>query len=347
MSRVLDEIVTSSGSDDEYINTSGEDEVDRDDEAHDDEMRADAGTDHEENEGEGLIHQNNDIYGGDRNERQLFVGSDDSEEVENVSPWQFQRVIRKEINGRLPSNYNLKRWRKPSRVMIDSVMQLLESNGADAIDTVFQKYEKELFKHIRGPTHVRHQEMEEIKREKEKMVRDILLRIEKKLRFSKFPSRLSENDFNVEYIYEKRRFLQERYAQELQKAELLEKEITRENKLLQEARQLTENLRGNNDKRLREKLERNDIHPSMLQAISEGLEHNSFGNVAFNRDKIELNLELYNESHGHGHGHSHKTVVEEQLPSLKELNEAIRNTQNRTNVLLDQTHIDTLNDILL
>lgn len=332
MSRVLDEIVTSSGSDDDYINTSEED--------------VDVESDEVQEQGE--------------NGRQLFVSEDESpaeeeqeqeqeeeeqgeeeEDGDRANPWQFQKVIRKEINSRLPSNYNLKRWRKPSRMMIDSVMQLLESNGVDAIDSVFDKYEREIYKHLRGPSHLRHQEIQEIKQEKERMIRDILVHIEKKLRFSKFPARLSENDFNVEYIYEKRRFLQERYASELHKSELLEKEITRENKLLEEARQMTENLKGTNDRRLRDKLEHNDIHPSMLQAISEDLESKSNGNIAFNRDKIEVNLELPETS-------SHELLnIEEQVPSLQELNEAIRTTQNISNTLLEQTQLDRLNKMIL
>lgn len=332
MSRVLDELVTSSGSDDDYINTSEEEQerVRSDEEGiHNNGRQLFVGSDEEE-------------VGADEND-----GSDDEDGVERngegKSPWQFQGVIRKEINDRLPSQYNLKRWRKPSRVMLDSIMQLLESNGVDAIDAVFDKYERELHKHLRGPTHLRQQEIAEIKHEKEQMVRDILLRIEKKLRFSKFPARLSENDFNVEYIYEKRRFLQERYAQELHRAEMLEKEITKENKLLQDARLLTENLQGANDRRLRDKLEHHDIHPSMLPAISADLDSKNGENVAFLRDMIELNLDQPDLSTSAQGIYN----IEEQVPSFNALNEAIRTAHEMTATLLDQTHINALNRLIL
>lgn len=308
---LLDGIVTSSGSEDDDIVHSSDYEVRN--QRHlfvNEETSSVVGTD------EGKVRFQTFNAGGD---------SSSSDEDQEENPWQFPKLIRREMKNRLPNNYNLKRWRKPSRILVDSVMQLLETNSANSVDIVFEKYDDELMRLLRG----KRQEIELIKEDKEKMLGDILQRIEKKLRFSKFPSRLTENDLNIEYIYEKRRFLQERYVQELRKAEILEQEIAKERKLLQDAKELTENIQQTNDKRLTDKLVRNEIHPVLLQSISDSLD-SATQKIAYRRDVIELNLE--NSHQIHQKTHSIRRPIAQLIDETNQLT-SVFNDQNRLHKL--------------
>nr|8T0P_A Chain A, Inner kinetochore subunit OKP1 [Saccharomyces cerevisiae S288C] len=152
----------------------------------------------------------------------------------SVRPWEFRKVIQAEYRERLPRNYELKHWKKPSKIMIGSILRLLETNTVSALDSVFEKYEKEM----NQMTHGDNNEVKRIYSKKERLLEIILTKIKKKLRQAKFPSRISERDLDIEYIYSKRQFIQNRYSQELQNNERLEAILSREQNLLEETRKL-------------------------------------------------------------------------------------------------------------
>ncbi|CAI4038867.1 hypothetical protein SMKI_06G2170 [Saccharomyces mikatae IFO 1815] len=216
-------------------------------------------------------------------------------EENSVRPWEFGKVIQTEYRERLPRNYELKHWKKPSKIMLGSIFRLLETNTVSALDSIFEKYENELNQMTHGDSN----ELRRIYSKKERLLEIILTKINKKLRQAKFPSRISERDLDIEYIYSKRQFIQNRYSQELQNCERLEVNLSRERKLLEETKKLCRNLKTNNRKRLTEKLIQRDLHPALNKAMeyTYGLESTNGsartgGQVIFTNDNNELNLLL-------------------------------------------------------
>ncbi|CAI4485268.1 ADM_collapsed_G0021570.mRNA.1.CDS.1 [Saccharomyces cerevisiae] len=88
----------------------------------------------------------------------------------NVRPWEFRKVIQAEYRERLPRNYELKHWKKPSKIMIGSILRLLETNTVSALDSVFEKYEKEM----NQMTHGDNNEVKRIYSKKERLLEIIL-----------------------------------------------------------------------------------------------------------------------------------------------------------------------------
>ncbi|CAI2011006.1 hypothetical protein SEUBUCD646_0G04300 [Saccharomyces eubayanus] len=225
-------------------------------------------------------------------QQQLSGGSAENEE-RDVRPWEFRKVIQAEYRERMPRNYELKHWKKPSKVMLESIFRLLETNTASALDSVTEKYHEEL----NQMTHGDNNELNRIYKKKERLLETIVTKINKKLRQAKFPSRISERDLDIEYIYSKRQFIQNRYSQELQNCERLETNLAREKKLLEETKKLCKNLKTSNKRRLTEKLIQRDLHPVLNKAMeyTYGLDSTNGsaqadGQVAFKNDANELNL---------------------------------------------------------
>lgn len=208
-----------------------------------------------------------------------------------LHPWEFKRVIRRGFRDKLPNNYQIKRWKRPSRVMVDSVVQLLETNVESALQQVLEKYGAE----IRNID--RHRPVDKVFRQKQSIMNDIVSKIKGQLKKSRFPSRISDQDLEIEYIVSKRQFIQKRYAEELSSAERLENELLREQKTLEEVRQSCQFVKENNRVRLTEGLIGNNLHPTLNKAME-----NAYGLITdpsrslpagqFERDVADLNLKI-------------------------------------------------------
>ncbi|QHS73483.1 Okp1p [Saccharomyces paradoxus] len=279
----------------------------------------------------------------------LSDGSATSEEG-SARPWEFRKVIQAEYRERLPRNYELKHWKKPSKIMIESILRLLETNTVSALDSVFKKYEEELSQ----MTHGDNNEVERIYSKKERLLEIILTKINKKLRQAKFPSRISERDLDIEYIYSKRQFIQNRYSQELQNCERLEANLSRERKLLEETRKLCRNLKTNNKKRLTEKLIQKDLHPVLNKAMeySYGLESaNGFagpeGQVTFKNDSNELNLMLNDPIKSATDVRLDKKEVLSLLPSLQEYTKKSKELKVTMDQMISNSHEQEIKEVLV
>ena len=268
----------------------------------------------------------------------------------NVRPWEFRKVIQAEYRERLPPNYELKHWKKPSKIMIGSILRLLETNTVSALDSVFEKYEKEM----NQMTHGDNNEVKRIYSKKERLLEIILTKIKKKLRQAKFPSRISERDLDIEYIYSKRQFIQNRYSQELQNNERLEAILSREQNLLEETRKLCMNLKTNNKKRLTEKLIQKDLHPVLNKAMeyTYGLEStNGFmhpdGPVTFRNDSHELNLMLNDPIKSTADVRLDKEEVLSLLPSLKEYTKKSKELKETMGQMISNSHEEEIKEVFV
>lgn len=246
-----------------------------------------------------------------------------SDQESRLHPWELKRVIRKEFREKLPNNYEIKRWKRPSKIMIGSVIQLLETNVETALDQVFKKYESELQTILVSSN----DQTSKIYRQKQSIMNDIVSKIKNQLKRSKFPSRISDRDLDIEYIVSKRKFIQKRYSEELNNAERLEKELLKEQKMLQEAQESCKNLRENNKSRLTERLVQNSLHPSLNKAVENayGLitdkdKTDLTGQMAFKRDLNELNLELTDKLETPADSIQDNQEIYNSLPSLQEYN---------------------------
>lgn len=246
-----------------------------------------------------------------------------SDQESRLNPWELKRVIRKEFREKLPNNYEIKRWKRPSRIMIGSVIQLLETNVETALDQVFKKYEPELQSILVSSN----DQTSKIYRQKQSIMNDIVSKIKNQLKRSKFPSRISDRDMDIEYIVSKRKFIQKRYSEELNNAERLEKELLKEQKMLQEAQEACKNLRESNKSRLTERLVQNSLHPSLNKAVENayGLitdkdKTHLTGQLAFKRDRDELNLQLTDKLESPAESVQVNQEMYNSLPSLQEYN---------------------------
>ncbi|QLQ81107.1 hypothetical protein HG537_0E04620 [Torulaspora globosa] len=243
--------------------------------------------------------------------------ADSDEDTSPMHPWEFKRIIRKEFRDKLPKNYEIKRWRRPSKVMVNSVIQLLETNFESSLRQVLKKYTPEL-------QAIEHTEnIDRIFRQKQSIMNDIISKIKSQLKKSKFPSRISDRELEIEYIVSKRKFIQDRYAEELTNAERLERELLREQSLLNELKASCEAVKLNNKTNLTKGLMENNLHPSLTKAVENayGLitassSSHIAGNSLYKKDVAELNLKQEDPTR------TSPTEMEDLLPGLNKSNQA-------------------------
>ncbi|CCE63409.1 hypothetical protein TPHA_0E03190 [Tetrapisispora phaffii CBS 4417] len=233
--------------------------------------------------------------------REIIINKDTLYDKEEIQPWEFNKVIRKGYKEKLPTNYDLKKWRRPSKTMVNSVIQLLENNIEYGIEGVMNKYKDEL----EAVTNYNQREIKKVYKQKQSIMDDIVSKIKQRLAKSKFPSRLADKDLDIEYIFAKRKFIQSRYIQELENAERVETELIKSQAELIKLRDTSKKLMKNNRKRLVEKLIDNNLHSSLSKSISNSFnfETNTDSTVLndtdnnnhsskFSTDLYELNLEI-------------------------------------------------------
>lgn len=246
-------------------------------------------------------------------------------------PWELKKVIRKEFREKLPNNYEIKRWKKPSRIMVNSVIHLLEANVQTSIETVFERYRSEVL----NVTHQNGQEVDKIYRQKQSIMNDIVAKIKVQLKKSRFPARISERDLDVEYIVSKRNFIQKRYAEELDNAERVETELFKEQALLEEAKNSCSQARESNKIKLTNELIKKNLHPSLNDAIDNayGLIKASKTSTApgdgFQRDSKELNLKISQVKQPSDDLHD---KILSYLPALEQLNEVTEKLEDSISV---------------
>lgn len=252
--------------------------------------------------------------------------------------WDFAQVVRNEFRDKLPSNYEIKRWKKPSKHMVRSVVQLIETSFEAAIEQVFEKYRVELQSVVPDPA--------PLYRQKHIIMSDILSKLKHQLKRTKFPSRISDRDVDIEYIVSKRKYIQARYAQELANAEKLEDELIRQQERLKEARKMFENLQESNKRRLTDRLLRNDLHPSLVKAME-----NAYGLIpdadmrnnpkAYERDVQDLELESAGPLH-----YTIEPEIEELLPALQEYRNISQRLYDNIDKFMARNHHDLIKSTL-
>ncbi|CUS22253.1 LAQU0S05e01156g1_1 [Lachancea quebecensis] len=238
-----------------------------------------------------------------------------------VDQWNFKALISDKFRERL-SESDLKAWQRPSKRLVNCITDILENNVDLALKATFEKYEVECERLILGRS-VKH-----IRREKEHMLHKTIGKIERQLQKSKFPSRVKDRDFDIEYVYAKRAFIQNNFSQELEHTDSIEHQVLREQKALEDLKNVQAKLANRTlrqTKLLTEQLSQN-LHPALSKAMI-----NSFGLIGddavnkerYKKDADELNLKLVDPSAGMTHSLLHK-----YLPSLKDYEESTEKLQS-------------------
>ncbi|AQZ13049.1 OKP1 (YGR179C) [Zygosaccharomyces parabailii] len=242
-------------------------------------------------------------------------------------PWDFAEVVQSEFRDKLPSNYEIKRWKRPTKHMVRSVVQLVETDFEAAIEEIFEKYKGELRSVVvdTAPLH----------RQKHLIMSDMLSKIKHQLKKTKFPSRISDRDMDVEYIVSKRKYIQARYAQELTNAEKLEDELIRQQKRLQESREVFDTLQMSNKRKLKDQLMRNGLHPSIVKAmenayglIPDGETQN--GPRAYEKDVMDLKLDAGESCPMH----NIEPEIERLLPALRDYKNVSRRLHDNVDTFM-------------
>lgn len=256
--------------------------------------------------------------------------SREEEALKQSHPWDFKNRIHKEFRERLPNNYEIKNWKRPSKKMLMSIMDVLENNVEPAVQSVLDKYGEEC-ERVVGQG-----EIQRIRQNKETLLFELIRKIKQKLRKAKFPSRVSDQDMDIEYIFAKRKFIQERYSRELQHSEVIEHQLLREQKKLEDLKTFETKLsnRGLKEVTLLKNQLTLNLHPVLNKAVV-----NSFGLIAdqtannhrFEKDVQNMNLEdslreglsdVLNEEQ------NRDSLLERYLPAFKSYEEANNKLQN-------------------
>ncbi|EDO19016.1 hypothetical protein Kpol_2002p87 [Vanderwaltozyma polyspora DSM 70294] len=283
---------------------------------------------------------------------QVRVESQDDIDDE-VRPWEFKEVIRREFQQKLPNNYQIKNWKRPTVAMTDSIIELLDINFRSAQESVFEKYRTDLERLMNR----NEREIKQVYLQKEDVMNDIIAKIKQKLRKSKFPARLADHDLDIEYIFAKRKFIQNRYTQELTNAEMIEIELVKEEKELQDAKDLLVNLRRSNHKMLKERLIQNDLHPSLNKAITNAyglLDNNdevSSNNTEMHSKEIkELNMNINTNNTNILHKNLSSNIeletVSLYLPSLTDYKDTKQELYKNIEQFLDKTHSKEIGNLM-
>lgn len=244
-----------------------------------------------------------------------------------IGPWEFNKFIKKVYNEKGPIRNESVLWKTISKPLGDSLMQLVEENTNSAIDDIFIDYNHDLQRITRN----KFGEIDKIYNLKQRLLNEILDKMNKKLRDSQFPSKFKSSDLDVETIVSKREYIQQLYKDEMRNVESIEITLQKEKEKLEESKKILQSIKLNKNKNLNEKLLKDDIHPALIPAIqnaygmigpSSGNVTNSSGNIptAWKKDMAEMNLQLPTSMNNH----SKKLTTDEEnaaklsMPSLKE-----------------------------
>lgn len=235
-----------------------------------------------------------DIETQPRNCKKIQSNHDKDIETEKINNyWDFKRIVQKEFKERLPENYDIKNWKRPTKQLLNNLVELMENNVETSITQVMDQYKSE-FIAIHGQNELG---LEKFIESKEILLFDIINKIKYKLKKIKIPSRVSDQDLNIEYIFSKRNFIKDRYLVDLQSAEKLEHQLIQEQQKHEKLKQIFERENESytiNTKQLMNNLI-TDIHPALSRAIS-----NKYGLIkdtqntkeTFEIDRNELNLKF-------------------------------------------------------
>ncbi|SCU82984.1 LAME_0C03576g1_1 [Lachancea meyersii CBS 8951] len=236
--------------------------------------------------------------------------------------WDFKKLVRLEFERRLPQHYELRGWRSPPRNLVSNLVTILETNIGVALDECFAKYEQECERVILDRS------VRSVQREKEHMLFELVGEIERRLSQARFPSRCSDRDLDIEYIYAKRQFIQNRYSQESQRVEAIQHQVQREQTILDELKAMhskTAERNARKSKLLTDQLSKN-LHPALSKAMI-----NSFGLLRdkqanpdrYRHDVDDLNLNLKDSKPTDSFSN-----LQDNFPAIKQYRTTVQNFQS-------------------
>ncbi|CEP62769.1 Okp1p LALA0_S06e03378g [Lachancea lanzarotensis] len=205
--------------------------------------------------------------------------------------WDFNTLVQQEFRRRLPQNYEVRGWKKPSRNLVSSLESIFESNMGIALEQCFTKYEGECERVILDRS------LRSIHEEKEQMLFELLDQIKRRISKTRFPSRCADRDLDIEYIYAKRQFMQSRFSQESARVEALQLQVQREQTKLDELKTLRSKTTERNARKFKQLTDRisANLHPALSKAMinSFGLLRDGQANTErYQHDVDDLNLRL-------------------------------------------------------
>lgn len=270
---------------------------------------------------------------------------------DKIGPWDFNKFIKKSYNEKGPIRNEDVVWKAMNKSLGHSFMQLVEENTNSAIDDIFSDYNHDLQRITRD----KFGEIDKIYNLKQRLLNEILDKMNDKFKDSQFPSKFKSNDLDVETIVSKREYIQQLYKDELESVETIEIALKKEKEKLEESKKILQGIKSNKNKNLNGKLLKDDIHPTLIPAIQ-----NTYGMIGSNsgtttgtttnkptswkRDVAEMNLQLPISMNNHGK----KLTTEEQnfaklsIPSLKEYSDVNNELQDTvSNILHNGNLADT------
>ena len=246
------------------------------------------------------------------------------EDFNNVSPWDFKRLIRKFYKEQLPDTYQIRNWKRPSKDMLTNFIDLIENNIELASEEVFKQYHQEL-----NQLYPDSEEQAKLKDSLENKVFDTTYNIKKRLKRTKVPSKIWVDNLNMEYIYAKGESIKKRYKSELDRAEAIERQLIREEEHLKSLQEKGETQAKKRKQVLSKELSElsKTMHPSLSVALSNTfglIKDDKMSNEIYQQDKIDFNLKLKTDF-------SKPLISEKEENSLNGLTNAMDNNRELVN----------------
>lgn len=259
---------------------------------------------------------------------------DDNDDYADINPWDFKRQIRKLYREQLPDTYRIKNWRRPSKDLVGNFVELLENNVELASNNVFEKYSREIDRVLPD-----NEEQERLKDRLENQLFDVIYNIKKRLKRTKFPSKIWAENMNMEYVYAKGEAIKKRYENELNRAEAIERQVIREEEYLKSLQEDDQSRITEHKENLKKELTElsQNLHPSLSTALS-----NTFGLIKdsemshekYKQDEITFNLKLKTDFTKPLLPSSDKSV-KELLPELTEYDALINHIMDKLSNLIN------------
>lgn len=221
--------------------------------------------------------------------RVRFNPDEKNDDYKDLNPWDFKRVVRKLYKEQLPDTYDIKNWKRPSKELVANFIEVLESNVALASTEVFEQYSQDIDSVIPQIS-----DQDELKDKIENEVFEFIYNIKKRLKRTKFPSKIWAENLSMEYVYAKGEVIKKRYENELEHAERMERQLLREEEILNGMRESQERRVLRHKRQLRDNLTElsKHLHPALSAALA-----NNFGlikDTELSQKNFEQDVAIFN-----------------------------------------------------
>ncbi|CCK71678.1 Okp1p KNAG_0H02630 [Huiozyma naganishii CBS 8797] len=188
-------------------------------------------------------------------------------QTQRTDPWDFKSVVRDMFNDEILRDQHIDikslHWRRTPDKLRQCILRIVEGNIEHSLEETFAECDSELNEVLNYDR----TELDKVHKVKRKLMGKIVEKMSNKLEECRFPAEVNGEDLDIEYVFAKRKYIQEKHQQELQDVERLELEIIKERNKLRETKDLLAKLKTSDTKILKDNLLKGNLHPLLNTAL--------------------------------------------------------------------------------